>query len=155
MLAEKPRNGHIDRNLAIPLEDLQDGWSQSGQVGEEVYGSGCAFVMTTRHYRRLLQGGMCYCDYPVFDFTKKSRRRGSDSHVWSFQIAGAREGRARIPVIQIDPTRPRVEADLVTRVSGRRKRIKPALSAEGHLEFSVAGEQRVELRVITPKRGGR
>jgi len=43
-LAEKPRNGHLDRTLAIPVEDLQDGWEQSGQVGQEVYGAGGALV---------------------------------------------------------------------------------------------------------------
>ncbi|HEV7178925.1 MAG TPA: hypothetical protein VGN11_03580, partial [Candidatus Baltobacteraceae bacterium] len=52
-LSNKPRNGHLDCALAVPVEDLQDGWELSGQVGQEIYGSGVALVYTTRHFKAL------------------------------------------------------------------------------------------------------
>ena len=49
-VAEKSRNGTVERALSVPLEDIQDGRKPSGEVGQELYGSGLAFVHTTRHY---------------------------------------------------------------------------------------------------------
>ena len=39
MLKEKPKIGEVDPKLWIALEDLHDGWEQSGEVGQEVYGA--------------------------------------------------------------------------------------------------------------------
>ncbi|HNR67955.1 MAG TPA: DNRLRE domain-containing protein [bacterium] len=33
-----------DRSLAIPLEDLRDGWQKSGWLGQQIYGSGAPLV---------------------------------------------------------------------------------------------------------------
>ncbi len=49
-LAKKVRNGHIDRALSIPLEDIYGDGSPAGQVGQEVYGAGSAFVLAARAY---------------------------------------------------------------------------------------------------------
>src|SRR6202042_3313786 len=66
VVAEKARNGKIERALAIPLEDLQDGRERSGQVGQEVYGAGIALVMASRHTVPLDGTGcVAYCNYPM------------------------------------------------------------------------------------------
>ncbi len=39
-----PKEGEVDRRLAIPLEDLSTGWKQAGLVGQEVYGSSVSLV---------------------------------------------------------------------------------------------------------------
>src|SRR6185312_7714471 len=49
-LATKIRNGHIDRNLSFPLEDLYGDGQPAGQVGQEIYGAGAAFVLASRAY---------------------------------------------------------------------------------------------------------
>ena len=36
--------GRIDRSLSFPLEDLYPDGRQAGQVGQEIYGAGAAFV---------------------------------------------------------------------------------------------------------------
>ena len=42
------RNGHIDRKLSFPVEDLYVDGQQAGQVGQEIYGAGAAFVFASR-----------------------------------------------------------------------------------------------------------
>lgn len=49
-LAKDIRNGHIDRNLSFPLEDIYGDGSEAGQVGQEIYGAGAAFVIASRAY---------------------------------------------------------------------------------------------------------
>ena len=64
-LATEIRNGHIDRHLAIPLEDLYADGQPAGQVGQEVYGSGAAFALTTRAFHRLPDAPfLLYSEYP-------------------------------------------------------------------------------------------
>jgi hypothetical protein len=52
ILATEVRNGHIDRSLAIPLEDLYASRQPPGQVGQEVYGSGMAMTLLTRSHHK-------------------------------------------------------------------------------------------------------
>ena len=49
-IAKEVRNGHIDRALSFPLEDLYGDGSPAGQVGQEIYGAGAAFVIASRAY---------------------------------------------------------------------------------------------------------
>ncbi|MDV6167137.1 hypothetical protein R1T16_01790 [Flavobacterium sp. DG1-102-2] len=63
------KTGEIDPNLWIALEDLQDGWQRSGQVGQEVYGAGIAFGIVPRQYFKIEKAGlMIFTEYPATDF---------------------------------------------------------------------------------------
>jgi hypothetical protein len=53
MIATEIRNGHIDRALSFPLEDLYADGQPAGQVGQEIYGAGAAFVFATRSFHRV------------------------------------------------------------------------------------------------------
>jgi hypothetical protein len=53
MLATEIRNGHIDRALSFPLEDLYADGQPAGQVGQEIYGAGAAFVFATRSFHQV------------------------------------------------------------------------------------------------------
>ncbi len=66
VLATDIRNGHIDRALSFPLEDLRVDGSAQGQVGQEIYGCGAAFVFTNLAFHRL-EGApfLVFCDYPL------------------------------------------------------------------------------------------
>lgn len=65
-IAEKQReaNGHVDPDLSFPLEDLYPDGQQAGQVGQEVYGAGAAFIFASRSTHDL-EGApfRLYCDY--------------------------------------------------------------------------------------------
>ena len=63
---QRETNGHIDRALSFPLEDLYPDGQQAGQVGQEVYGAGAAFVFATRAFHHV-EGApfRLYCDHFV------------------------------------------------------------------------------------------
>jgi len=44
------RNGHIDRGLSFPVEDLYGDGQPPGQVGQEIYGCGAPFTFVTRAF---------------------------------------------------------------------------------------------------------
>lgn len=75
IIADKSKTGEVDKNLWVPLEDLQDGWKSSGEVGQEVYGAGIGFGVVSRHYFQIGNAGhMIYIEYPnhVTKMTKDS-----------------------------------------------------------------------------------
>lgn len=53
MLAKENRNGHIDRKLSFPLEDLYHDGQPAGQVGQEIYGAGAAFIFASRAFHQV------------------------------------------------------------------------------------------------------
>ncbi len=65
-LAQEVRNGHIDRALSLPLEDVYGDGSPAGQVGQEVYGAGSAFVLAARAYFPCGEAPFrLFADYPA------------------------------------------------------------------------------------------
>ena len=50
-LSEMVRNGRIGRDLSFPLEDLYGDGQPAGQVGQEIYGCGGAFIFAARRDR--------------------------------------------------------------------------------------------------------
>jgi hypothetical protein len=60
------RNGHIDRRLSFPLEDVYGDGQPAGQVGQEIYGCGGAFVFTARSiWRRRGVPFQIFTEYPA------------------------------------------------------------------------------------------
>lgn len=58
------RNGHIDRALSFPVEDLYPDGQPAGQVGQEIYGAGAAMVFATRAFHRVPQAPfVLHCDH--------------------------------------------------------------------------------------------
>lgn len=45
---QRETNGHIDRKLSFPVEDLYVDGQPAGQVGQEIYGAGASFIFATR-----------------------------------------------------------------------------------------------------------
>ncbi|MEN2786770.1 hypothetical protein ACFOKI_01275 [Sphingomonas qilianensis] len=70
---QRESNGHIDRKLCFPLEDLYVDGQQAGQVGQEVYGAGAAFIFATRAFHPV-EGApfQLYCDH----FVRSMERTG-------------------------------------------------------------------------------
>ncbi len=133
--------GALRRELAIPLEDLQDGWLPSGQVGQEVYGAGLPFVATTRHFRRLPgMDALLFCDYPVFDLDMDAK--GSTGRC-TFRVGGEHRGEATIRIVPRDVSRQL--ATFECSAGTPRKRVKGAVTPEGHIAYRLAGDQPVTL----------
>ncbi len=73
---QRDTNGHIDRKLSFPLEDLYPDGQLAGQVGQEVYGAGAAFIFATRAFHHV-EGApfWLYCDH----FVRAMERTGDRS----------------------------------------------------------------------------
>jgi hypothetical protein len=63
-LATTIRNGHIDRALSFPLEDLYADGQPAGQVGQEIYGCGGAFIIAARGFYGVDLPFWLFADYP-------------------------------------------------------------------------------------------
>ncbi|MDB5737253.1 MAG: hypothetical protein JWO65_921, partial [Sphingomonas bacterium] len=71
---QRETNGHVDRKLSFPLEDLYADGQLAGQVGQEIYGAGAAFIYATRAFHHV-EGApfRLYCDHFV-----RARERTGD-----------------------------------------------------------------------------
>ena len=121
-LASNIRNGHLDRRLSIPVEDLYVNGEPAGSVGQEVYGCGAAFAFTTHSYHRLDRGFLLYCEYPIRGLTTFGDRV-------AFEVLGGAGMTCRARLIPDN-----------RRTRSSNWRIGPAtakLTREGHYEFSV------------------
>src|ERR1700733_5987679 len=146
LIAEKPRNGEVARELSIPIEDLQDGWKPSGEVGQEIYGSGIAFVYTTRHYARIPEiGCLAFCDYPVYDF-----RPDAKSGRASLRAGGDARCSGELRIIPQDPNMEPLDVTVTTRAGDVTVPLRGSHTAEGHAAFSVRGGQSVEIAWALP-----
>ncbi len=136
-LATEIRNGHIDRKLAFPVEDLYAGGDPAGQVGQEIYGCGAAFAFSTRSFHRFPQSPfLLFCDYPVFGI-----ETGDEGRI-TFQVRGASGFSCRARLI---PTGHKtLPAIAVT--DENRNTIPSRLTEEGHCEFEVRVGGLIELR---------
>lgn len=95
MICKKPRNGHVDRKLSFPVEDLYVAGDTAGQVGQEIYGAGASFVFTSRCYHHVEDAPfIIFCDHFVM-----ASDRTSDRSI-SFQLAGDPASMARFSVIR-------------------------------------------------------
>lgn len=73
MLEDEVKTGEISKDLWIPIEDLQDGWTPSGGVGQEVYGAGIPFGIVVRQYLKLEPDLIVSFDYPFVRESKSGR----------------------------------------------------------------------------------
>jgi hypothetical protein len=141
----KSRNGKIERALSVPLEDLQDGRKPSGEVGQELYGSGLAFIYSTRHYVRLESANsMLYCTYPIYGFAVKARRNVS---VVTFCVGGEKRGDCELRIVPMDAEKP--VPTIFIKKNGRSGNLKGAMTVEGHASYCLTGDTAYEIR-LTP-----
>lgn len=66
-LSKTPDWGSVRRDMAIPIEDLKDGFHKSAMVGQEIYGCGEVFRFAADAYRVFGPSGelVLYTEYPV------------------------------------------------------------------------------------------
>jgi hypothetical protein len=144
ILADKCKSGCVERNLSIPLEDLYDGWTKAGQVGQQVYGAAAPFVFATRHFHQVPGNGFIIaCDYPLREMQVQGKALGRAS----FQLEGDHRCRChvRITAENFDPL-PEVRLFVGT----GRKLTKGRLTKFGYLEYEVPGDARIRLEWKRP-----
>ncbi|MGI4791128.1 MAG: hypothetical protein ACRYFS_20055 [Janthinobacterium lividum] len=133
-LATEIRNGHLDRNLAIPMEDLYPIGDPAGAVGQEVYGAGAAFVFATRTFHR--PSGIPFqiaCDYPL---TVTS----AEVNCATMRVHGVSAFSCRLKLISKDGPLPSVSLY----VGG--KELTGAPTRESEQEYMVPGGSDIEVR---------
>ncbi len=137
ILAKEIRNGHIDRGLAFPLEDLYAGGDPPGQVGQEIYGSGAAFALTTRAYRKSPQMPfLVFSEYPVQTWE-------AEANQVLFRLCGQTGFSCRVRLISEGTTLP--SKVTIRRVEQGSSPMIGHLTPEGHREFIVSAGALLEL----------
>lgn len=137
MLFGEVKTGELDPNLWIALEDMHDGWEQSGEVGQEVYGAGNAFGILPRHYMQVEgEPFMIYTDYPTYGFSPKKRCPAK------FKLAG--DGRLQCRLVLVKTDKGKMPKFLVM-LNGSREALTGRTTQEGHLEFSIPGDSEVYI----------
>lgn len=135
MFSEEVKVGEVDKKLWVALEDLHDGWEKSGEVGQEVYGAGNAFGIVPRHYYKLKNGCMIYCDYPII-YKRNSTQRSVDIFV-----GGDERITCRLRLIPCPSER---LPNFALSASGRV--LQGVKTREGHMEFMINGNQKINVK---------
>ncbi|MFP9100466.1 hypothetical protein ACLI09_15555 [Flavobacterium sp. RHBU_24] len=141
VLAEKKdiKTGEVDPNLWIALEDLQDGWNRSGQVGQEVYGAGIAFGIVPRHYHKVEKAGfMVFNEYPATGFTVRD-------NTLHFFTRGDGQLRFRMVILPIEPGAKLPKVTVHSENDG--DTIQPGGNPNTEfMEFMLSGNSKVKIK---------
>lgn len=137
---EEVKTGEIDPNLWIALEDLQDGWNQSGQVGQEVYGAGIAFGIVPRQYHKLEDAGvMLFTEYPLADFKSTKTKV-------TFYARGDSRLTFRMVILPLKGKMPKVEVT-ATMTESVKDKVTPEKGATAkYSEYVIRGDSRIEIK---------
>ena len=134
-IAEKPRNGRIDRELSFPVEDLYVDGQQAGQVGQEIYGGGAAFIFATQPFHKIEGAPFeLFCDSFVFGWERPTARSAL------LTLAGSSANEAML--VLIPAKRGGMAAVSLTLADGRRRKGR---RKDGKLVFSVPADASLTL----------
>ncbi len=93
---QRETNGHIDRTLSFPVEDLYVDGQQAGQVGQEIYGAGSALVFASRAFHRINGAPfLLFCDHFVLAMDRPGEK------ALRFQLGGCPGREAAISLVRI------------------------------------------------------
>lgn len=133
-LATEIRNGHLDRTLAVPMEDLYPAGEPAGQVGQEVYGAGAAFAFAVRSFQTPPDAPFQIgCDYPL---TITNTAPGCAD----LRVHGVPAFSCRLKLTAIDGGLP----DVSVRLGG--KEMTGSAARSGEREYAVPGGSNLEVR---------
>ncbi|RVT90575.1 hypothetical protein EOD43_19870 [Sphingomonas crocodyli] len=134
---QREHNGHVDRSLSLPVEDLYVDGQPAGQVGQEVYGSGSAFVFATRAFHNFAGVPFTlYCDHFLLSADQPAER------TLSFQLGGG-EG---CPAILRITRKPRTTLPELTVQTAAGDRLRSVSADAEAVLFHVPADGRVSVR---------
>lgn len=132
----KHQSGTIDRNLSFPLEDLYADGQSPGQIGQEIYGSGGAFVFATRAFHRIEDAPFrLFCN----QFIRAMERTGN--RALSIQLDGDETCVTMLSVVHLK--RHKLAKAAIMTVDG--DAIRPHETSNGRIDFHVPASGRVIL----------
>jgi hypothetical protein len=133
---QRESNGHIDHGLSFPLEDLYPDGQQAGQVGQEVYGAGAAFIFATRAFHHV-EGApfRLYCNH----FVRASERSGD--RALSITLDGGETCIADLSLVRIK--RRKLPTPKLMTVDG--DVIRPRFSHADRIDYHVPASGRLVL----------
>lgn len=136
ILATEIRNGHIDRKLSFPLEDLYHDGQPAGQVGQEIYGAGAAFVFATRAFHKVSgEPFEMFCDHFLM-----ANERNSDNSL-SIRLDGGENCSARLCFVR----RGAAELPAFTVQTSGGDRIRAAHRSGERIDFCVPANGRITI----------
>ena len=147
VLAASPQSGHLNRQLSIPVEDISEGWTKAGTVGQEVYGAAAPMVFSTRHCFPIGGGGLVLrCDYPV----RMERLEGDEAKGDArFRVLGDHRCDCEVRVV---PDHTTLVPEVKLKVKGERRRVEGRLVEFGGLAFRLPGDADVSVSWTAPTR---
>ncbi|MDB5705479.1 MAG: hypothetical protein JWN66_2595 [Sphingomonas bacterium] len=133
---QRETNGHVDRKLCFPLEDLYADGQPAGQVGQEIYGAGAAFVFATRAFHHV-EGApfRLYCDH----FVRASERTGD--HALTITLDGGETCTAGLSLVR-QKRRKLTKAKVIT-IGG--DVLRPHAVSDERVDYRVPANGRVVL----------
>jgi hypothetical protein len=136
VVADDNRNGHIDRKLSFPLEDLYHDGQAAGQVGQEIYGAGAAFVFAARSFHSVEDAPFrIFCDHFLLESERTSR------HSLGLKLGGGDGCAAELSIVRLK--RHIMPKLVVTTASG--DRVRPKHSSADRIDYAVPADARVTI----------
>jgi len=136
-LATQNRNGHIDPALSFPLEDIYVDGQPAGQVGQEIYGAGAAFVFASRMYHTVAGAPFrLFCDH----FIMASEQTGDQAI--SISLDGGETCIAQLSMLRTG-RKPLPDIRLVTMAGAE---LAPRAATAARIDFQVPAKGRIVLR---------
>jgi hypothetical protein len=141
-LATEIRNGHIDRNLAFPLEDVYTDGQPAGQVGQEIYGSGAALTFCARAYHRTdNMPFLLFCEYPLSELEE------TEENSLTLEVRGVDGFDCKMRLIPRESkTLPSINLYQEDQTIKPRRLLRGKVTEGGHCEFTVPANRRLFLR---------
>lgn len=134
---QRENNGHVDRKLSFPLEDLYPDGQPAGQVGQEIYGSGAAMVFAVRAFHHVE-------DAPFRLFANhfvRARERTGDT-VLTLTLDGGETCSALLSFVRLKRRKlPRLH---VTTVEG--DALRPIHASADRIDFRVPASGRLVIK---------
>ena len=133
---QRESNGHVDRALSFPLEDLYPDGQPAGQVGQELYGAGAAFVFASRAFHHV-EGApfRLYCDH----FVRAMERTGD--RALTITLDGGETCTANLRLIRLK--RKTLPTCSVTTAIG--DALRPHATSRDHIDYRVPAAGRLVL----------
>jgi hypothetical protein len=133
---QREANGHVDRKLSFPLEDLYPDGQQAGQVGQEIYGCGAAFIFATRAYHKV-EGApfILYSNH----FVRAMERTGEGA--LSISLDGGETCTADLSLVRVK--RKRLPRAQLTTAGG--DALRPHDTSPDRIDFRVPANGRIVL----------
>jgi hypothetical protein len=148
VVCDSPKEGKIDRRLAVPLEDLSTGWKQAGQVGQEVYGSSVSFIACVSSYLNYANSPiMVFSEYPILEDNGHFAADGSGTI--EIRLGGSPDLSCKVRILAKEPL------ELSQHVSLEMKSTIATIAPSQRLEqsfaeYRVAGSSELRIKVTSP-----